>query len=217
MSKKLTAEEREKLAQKLIAADLDFDLNILGPSKKLRKSLKAPIEKVTNYQIVVGDSVFWASRQAYLELLQSFLSKKIDGETLTSKFFQLRSQDMISTDELCAIIEDQILPIPDLYYTFKATDFSSAIDELFLEMDRYDPDIDDGDGYGIVYSESNLRSVIQEHFVPRLQKSCDLNASFFRPQIDLDQLMRRSYLIFLMTSLGLFASLIALGIFETNA
>ena len=42
MSKKLTAEEREKLAQKLIAADLDFDLNILGPSKKLRKSLKAP-------------------------------------------------------------------------------------------------------------------------------------------------------------------------------
>lgn len=217
MSKKLTTKEQEKLIQELTSDDFAFNLDILGPSKKPRKSLKTPIEKVTNYQIVVEDSVFWASRQAYLEVVQSFLSKKIDGDILTSKFFQLRGQDMRRKNELCAIIEDRILPIPDLYYTFKATDFSSAIDELFLEMDRYDPDIDDGDGYGIVYSESNLRSVIQEHFVPRLQKSCDLNASFFRPQIDLDQLMRRSYLIFLMTSLGLFASLIALGIFETNA
>ena len=217
MSKKLTAKEQEKLIQELTSDDFAFNLDILGPSKKPRKSLKTPIEKVTNYHIVVEDSVFWASRQAYLEMVQSFLSKKIDGDILTSKFFQLRGQDMRRKNELCAIIEDRILPIPDLYYTFKATDFSSAIDELFLEMDRYDPDIDDGDGYGIVYSESNLRSVIQEHFVPRLQKSCDLNASFFRPQIDLDQLMRRSYLIFLMTSLGLFASLIALGIFETNA
>ena len=181
MSKKLTAEEREKLAQELIATDLDFDLDILGPSKKPRKSLKTPLEKLKNYNSIVGDSVFWASRQAYLEVVQSFLSKKIDGETLTSKFFQLRSQDMMSTDELCAIIEDQILPIPDLYYTFKAKDFSSAIDELYLEIDRYDPNINDWDWDNIVYSESKLRSVIQEKFVPRLQHSCDLNDSFFRP------------------------------------
>lgn len=167
MSKKWTAKELEKLAQELIATELDLNLDILGPSKKprKRKSLKTPIKKVINYQIVVGDSVFWASRQAYLEMLQSSLSKKIDGETLTSKFFQLRGQDMRRTDELCAIIEDGILPIPDLYCTFKARDFSSAINELFLEIDRYDPDIDDGDGYGIVYSEGNLRSVIQKNFV----------------------------------------------------
>ena len=208
MSKKLTAKEPEKLAQELIAADLDFDLDILGPSKEPIKSLKTPIEKIKNYNSIVGDSVFWASRQAYLEVVQSFLSKKIDGETLTTKFFELRSQDMISTDELCAIIEDQILPIPDLYYTFKAKDFSSAIDELYLEIDRYDPNIDDWDWDDIVYSESKLRSVIQKKFVPRLQHSCDLNDLFFRPQVDLDQLIRRSYLIFIMSSLGLFTSLI---------
>ena len=178
--KKLTLKEREKVAQELIAADLDFDLNILGPSKKPRKSLKPPIEKLKKYKYLVEDSVFWASRQAYLEVLQSFLSKKIDGETLTSKFFDLRTQDMMRTDELCAIIEDQILPIPDLYYTFKATDFSSAIDELYLEIDRYNPHIDGWDNNNIVYSESQLRSVIQEKFVPRFQQSCDLNDSFFR-------------------------------------
>jgi hypothetical protein len=207
MSKKLTAKEREKLGQELIAADLDFDL--LGPSKKQRKSLKTPLEKLSNYNLIVEDSVFWASRQVYLKVVQSFLSRKIDGETLTSKFFQLRIQDMMTADELCAIIEDQILPIPDLYYTFKAKDFSSAIGELYLEIDKYDPNIDDWDWNDFVYSESKLRSVIQEKFVPRLQKSCDLNDSFFRPQVDLDQLIRRSYLIFIMSSLGLFISSIA--------
>lgn len=192
----------------MIAADLDYDLNILGPSKKPRKSLKTPIEKLKNSNLIVGDSVFWASRQAYLDVLQSFLSKKIDGETLTSKFFELRIEDMMRTDELCAIIEDQILPISDLYYTFKAKDFSSVIDELYLEIDRYSPTIDDWDWNDIVYSESKLRSVIQEKFVPRLQQSCDLNDSFFRPQVDLEQLIRRSYLIFIMSSLGLVTSFI---------
>ena len=43
MSKRLNAEEREKLAQELIAAD--FDLDILGPPKNPRKSFKTPIEK----------------------------------------------------------------------------------------------------------------------------------------------------------------------------
>ena len=76
MSKKFTAKEREKLAQELIAADLDFDLDILGPSKKPRKSLKTPIEKLKNYNLIVGDSVFWASRQAYLEVVQSFFIEK---------------------------------------------------------------------------------------------------------------------------------------------
>ena len=184
MSKELNAKEREELAQKVIAADLDSTFDSLGTFKNPRKSLKTPIEKLKSYHLIVEDSVFWASRQAYLEIVQSFLSKKIDGETLASKFFKLRGQDIIRKEEFCAIIEDRILPIPDLYYTFKARDFSSTIDELFLEIDRYDPNIDGWDWNNIVYSESQLRSVIQENFVPRLQNSCDLNDSFFRPQVE---------------------------------
>ena len=161
--------------------------------------------------MIIEDSVFWGSRKAYLELIQNFLLKKIDGEILASEFFELRMDNIIRRQELCAMIEDQILPIPDLYYTFKASNFNSAINELFLEIDRYDPDIDNSDWKenDIVYNESKLRSVIQEEFVPIFQQSCDLKDSFFRPQVDLDQLIRTSYLIFIMSSLGLFLSLIA--------
>ena len=93
MSKKLTFEEREKLAQELISTD--FSLDLLVPTKKPIKSLKTPIEKVKSYHFIIEDSVFWASRQAYLDLLQSFLSKKIDGETLISQFSQLRFQNIV--------------------------------------------------------------------------------------------------------------------------
>lgn len=183
-SRKLTAEERKKLAQELLkleASDLD---SLLGPAKKPQKSLKTPIEKLRRYKCIVEASVFWASRQAYLEIVQSFLSKKINGETFTVKFFQLRTKDLTRKEELCEIIEDRILPIPDLYYTSKANDFIDAIGDLYCKIDQYDPSIDDWDWNDIVYSESKLRSIIQEQFVPRLQHSCNLNDSFFRPQVD---------------------------------
>ena len=214
MSKKFNAEELNKLAQEIIEADSDLTLSILGPSKNLRKSLKTPIEKVDSYNLIVEDSVFWASRHTYLEIIQNFLSQKINGETLTSKFFKLRTKDMMRADELCAIIEDQIVPIPDLYYTFKAKDFTRAIDELYLEIDRYDSDIDDWDWNDIVYSESKLRSVIQEEFVPILQNSCDLNDSFFRPQVDVDQLIRRSYIIFIVSSIFIMSNLVLAKLLE---
>ena len=210
MPKKFTDKELERLVQDLTAdnRDSNFAFEFLGSSKKQRKSLKTPIEKLSSYNLIVEHSVFWASRQAYLELIQSFLLKKIDAETLTSKFFELRTQDIISVEELRLRIEDQILPIPDLYYTFKATDFTSAIDDLYLEIDRYSSDLDDSNLDDIVYSENKLRLLIQKKFVLKLQHFCDLNDSFFQSQVDLDQLIRKSYLIFMISTLGLFTSLL---------
>lgn len=194
--RKMTFEERQKLAQELIAADLDdYNLDILGPSTKRRKSLKTPGEKLTNYHIFVDDSVFWGSRQAFLKLIQSFLCKQIDGETFTSKFFRLRSQSMAKAEEICERIEDNIQPILDLNYTSKAVDFGSEIADLFFEIDRFDPDIEDSDWNDYVYSESKLRSVIKEGYLPGFLESCDLDDSFFQPRIDLDQLIERSYKI----------------------
>ena len=193
--KKLTVQEREKLAQEMIemtAADIDRTLgNLLNPSKKPRESFKTPTEKLSKYHLIVEDLTFWASRQAYLKLIKSFLSKKIDAETFIYKFSGLRIEDMINSDKLCAIIEDGTLPTPDFYYTFKARDFNCLIDEVYLKIEQYDPNLDDwnlddSDLDEILYSESKLRSEIQKKLLPKLQKSCDLNDSFFRPQVDLD-------------------------------
>ena len=112
----------------------------------------------------------------------------MDGKTFRLEFSHLRTQNMIHANEVCRIIEDRIFPVPDLYYTFKASDFSSALDAFFFELDRYDPDLDNSfwDDTGTAYSENQLRSVIQKEFVPCFQQSCDLDDSFFLPQVDLD-------------------------------
>ena len=134
MSKKSTFEERKKLVEAIIKSD--FDLNCLNPIKKPIESLKPLSERLESYHLIIEDSVFWASRETYLKLLQSFLLKKIDGKTLTCKFFQLRTQNLITREELCLTVENRILPIPDLYYTFKARDFSYVINQLYLEIDQ---------------------------------------------------------------------------------
>lgn len=201
--KKLTAEEREQIAQEITASfnyyndnDIDILEELLGPSKKPRDRSKNLSQKLINYNIVVEQGLFWVSRQAYLELLKSFLLKEIDGVTFSSKFFRLRGQNMARADEICEKIEEGIKPIPDFYYISKSDDFNSAIDGLFFAIECYSPNIEDSDWNETVYSESKLRSVIQERYLPILQKSCDLDDSFFQSKIDLDSLVERSYQIF---------------------
>ena len=115
----------------------------------------------------------------------------------------------MTAKKLYAKIEDQILPLDDLYYTSKAAEFTSAIADLYFEIDQCNSYIEDSDWNNIVYSESQLRSIIQENFVPIFQKSCDLNDSFFQLDIDYNKIIQKSYFIFLFCSLGLLTSLIA--------
>ena len=209
--KRLSDEVIKQILKEIETSGPDLD-TLLGPtdqSKIVKESSKTPCEKLLSYKIFIEESVFWESRQAYLKMLQKFLQKKIDAATFTSEYFQLRAEHIITAEKLCAKIEDQILPLDDLYYTSKAAEFTSAIADLYFEIDQCNSYIEDSDWNNIVYSESQLRSIIQENFVPIFQKSCDLNDSFFQLDIDYNKIIQKSYFIFLFCSLGLLTSLIA--------
>ena len=151
---------------------IELDRQEEETSKKSRTE-RPPLHVIrTRYRCLVSSSVFWDSRQAYLDLLQTFLSKEMDGERFCSEFFRLRMKNIQRTNELCDQIENRIQPIPDLHlhHTAKAAGFDSEIGDLFFEVDRYDPEIEDSDWNEIVYSESKLRFVIQEYYFPKLQK-----------------------------------------------
>jgi hypothetical protein len=73
--RKFTAEEREKLAEEIVAS---WDINMmerLGPFPKPRNLSENTRQKLINYNILIEQAVFWASRQTYLEVLKSFLLK----------------------------------------------------------------------------------------------------------------------------------------------
>ena len=178
----------------------------IGPSKKPRNLSKNIIQKLLKYHMLVEASVFWASRQTYLELLKSFLSKEIDGVTFSSKFFRLRGQNIARANEICEKIEERIEPISDLYYTAKAADFYSSMTALFFIVEPFDPDIEEDeenlDLNDVIYGEKTLRLSLQTRILPRLEKSCDLDHSFFQSKIDLDRLVERSYTIVFSVILG---------------
>ena len=162
-------EERKKILEEILASGNSNFETLIDSMKEGKKSSKSPTEKLESYNFIVYDIVFWASRQVYLKLIQSFLSKKIDGRTLESQFFELRINNMKESEELCRIIEDQILPIPDFCYTCKAKDFGSIIEDIYFEIKLYSPDIDDQDSNDFVFSESKLRSILHEDYVSRLE------------------------------------------------
>lgn len=179
--KKLTAEELKQIDQEIIADfnyynenDIDILEELLGSSKKPRDRSKNPLQKLRRYRIIVEASVDWTSRQACLELLKSFLSKEIDGVTFSSKFFRLRGQNRARVNEICEKIEERIEPISDLYYTAKAADFCSAMDDIFFIVEPFDPDIEEDeenlDLNDVIYGEKTLRLSLQTRILPRLEK-----------------------------------------------
>lgn len=209
--KKLTAEEREQMGQEIISSlsyYKDNDIDILeellgpsiGPSKKPRDLSKNTLQKLQEYHILVEASVFWASRQAYFELLKSFLSKEIDGETFSSKFIRLRGRNMRRKNEICEKIEESTEPIPDLYYTAQAADFNSAIDDFFFIVEPFNPEIEEDednlDVNDVIYGEKTLRLSLQTQILPRLEEACGLDDSSFESKIHLERLVSRSYSIF---------------------
>jgi hypothetical protein len=179
---------------------LTFWTNSIRPPAKRRDLSKNTLQKLRNYNILVEVSVGWASRQAYLELLKSFLSKEINGEVFSSKFFRLRGRNMRKVNEICEKIEESIKPIPDLYYSVKAADFYSAMSNLFFIVEAFDSKIDEDDDNlnlnDVIYGEKTLRLSLKREILPILEKSCDLDDSFFHSKINLDSLVERSYQIF---------------------
>ena len=209
MSKKLTAEELTKAAEEIVNSDDNILEKLMDGPKKKRDPSKDSLQKLINYNIIVEASIFWESRQAYLNLLKDFSAKRIEAVDFRYKFFTLRSENLIKTKKICSQIEEGEKPILNLYYNSKVEDFNLVIDTFFFELDRYDSNLenDDQDLNNIVSNEQELRLLVQEKYLPILQKSCDLNDLFLRPQVDIDQLIRRSYLILILSSLGLFLSL----------
>ena len=209
MSKKLTAEELNKAAEEILNTEDDILERLMGGPEEKRDRSKNNLQKLINYKSIVEKNTFWESRQAYLDLLKDFSAKRIEGVDFRDKFFKLRSENMVEMNEICYQIENGQPPILNLYYNPKVEDFNSVIDNFFFEVDRYDSDLenDDENFNNLVYNERKLRLLVQEKYLPMLQKSCDLNDSFLRSQMDLDQLIQKSYLILILSGFGLFLSL----------
>lgn len=83
------------------------------------------------------------------------------------------------------IEEGQGQQIGDLSYTSKSMDFSKAINNLFVTVDACESE----------EALDGLRLFIPKYYFPILERVYDRDASVFRPKIDVEQVIDRSYQI----------------------
>jgi type III secretory pathway component EscV len=138
--------------------------------------LNSDQKKIRNYRIIIESAVQWESRETFLELTQSFVRKEMDGDTFESKFLELERENNRKIKKIREAIEEDQMSIPDFYYSSKSKEFVNTLSNIFFALDSFEPDQKDWNDY--VYSESQLRFLIQEAYLPILQESCKLEDSF---------------------------------------
>ena len=172
--------------------DKDKYLKLLKERKSLQKEgkllrdyNKAKHDELISYFIMVEDQIFWESRKEYIRILDSFVSKKITLDQFFMQFCGLRGSNLKSAriwknnleEEACGICTQS----NEIYFqlNLESAGFTKIISNLHSWTDLYDPDTTlemnlkqlELITYGI--SEEALRIMIEENFLPRLEKYCN--------------------------------------------
>jgi hypothetical protein len=171
--------------------DKDKCLKLLKERKSLQKEGKllrdydkAKNDELISYLIMVEDQIFWESRKEYIQMLDLFVSKKITLDHFFTQFCGLRGSNLKSSRMWKNNLEEEASGIwtqsnkIDFQLNPESGEFTKIISNLHSWTDLYDPDITlemnlkqpELIGYGI--SEEFLRFIIEEDFLPQLEKYC---------------------------------------------
>ena len=134
---------------------------------------------------MIEDQIFWENRKEHIRILNLFISKKITFDQFFKQFCRLRGLNLKSAriwrnnleEEACGILtlSNKI----DFQLNLESAGFTEIISNLHSWTDLYDPDTTlemnlkqlELITYGI--SEEALRIMIEENFLPRLEKYCN--------------------------------------------
>ena len=158
--------------------------SLLKEGNFLRDYDKAKNDELISYLIMVEDQIFWESRKEYIQILDLFVRKKITLDQFFTQFCGLRGSNLRSARMWNKKLEEEAFGVVpksteiNLQFNPKSYGFTKIISNLHLWTDLYDPDITlemnfkhpEFIDYGI--SEEFLRVIIEEDFLPQLEKYC---------------------------------------------
>jgi hypothetical protein len=157
--------------------------SLLKEGKLLSDYDKAKNDELISYLIMIEDQIFWESRKEYIQMLDLFVSKKITLDHFFTQFYGLRASNLKSSRMWKNNLEEEAFVVKsneiDIQFNPKSCGFTKIISNLHswtnlcepditLEMNLKEPELI---GYGI--SEEFLRFIIEEDFLPQLEKYCN--------------------------------------------
>ena len=113
------------------------------------------------YRIIFENHIMWQSRKEYFEMIDNFLSGKIDGTNFCDSFNTLRYQNIDKVNQVEKNLKNKI----DFQLTSESIGFSILIERLFALAERFDDGLKDNE----------LKSDIKANILPKFSKYYDPN------------------------------------------
>jgi len=166
-------------------------LALLKERKELRQKGKffwdfdeAKNHELISYLILLEDQIFWESRKEYIHILDLFVNKKITLDEFFNQFCGLRGSNLKASRMWEKKLEEEAFVVfpksneTDIQLNPESSGFTKIISSLHSLVDACDPDVTYEMNlekpellfYGI--SEEFLRLIIEEDFLPQLEKYC---------------------------------------------
>lgn len=101
------------------------------------------------------DDIFWQSKNQSLQIIERFISKKIDGKEFANQFSNLRAENMNTSEMQEANLESEI----NLQLNPQSSGFTEIISDIYAHIDTFDSNLDNSESsiYGILITEKYLK------------------------------------------------------------
>jgi hypothetical protein len=118
------------------------------------------LRKVEDYLVTLRDYVFWQSREIYLESMEKFVARKLNGsEFVNAVYFTLLSDKSESR-----VLEKDFEKQKTLELNPEIFQFSKVISKFEVVLSIFDEEPEPGD-----ITEDELREIVKEH-LPKVRK-----------------------------------------------
>ena len=121
-----------------------------------------------NNSLLLENFSYWENRKLYLELMEKFITGRIDGSQFDSEFCRMGRVDRDKNDS-----SKELLDKIEVVELTKLEDFSTLISDLFTDLAIFEPNSVLRENYEI--SEEELRNCVKKtlalNYLPRRSPS----------------------------------------------
>jgi hypothetical protein len=146
---------------------LEYDDLLRKQNKFLKDENKLKYLELQNYSLQINEYLHWSEKDEYLQLIEDFLSFKINGQNFESKF----SNMVEAIEKKCRFLSKNHERLKNIKPSGISFEFAKWVSEIYLCCDEFYPDFDEKDlpDFQFAKNEEDFRNAVSNIF-PQIEK-----------------------------------------------
>jgi len=146
---------------------LKYDDLLRKQNKFLEDENKLKYLEFRKYSLQINEHLHWSQKDQYLQLIEDFLSFKINGKKFESKF----SSMVEAIEKKCLLLAKNYEMLKNIKPSAISFGFGKWVSEIYLCCDEFYPDFDEKDllDFPFAKNEEDFRNAVTDIF-PQIQK-----------------------------------------------